>query len=69
LGAEIMASIGALVGHDETGSYREATHLGILPDDLRYKVVFMALIPRDQPLQVSCSISKILILTANGVSS
>jgi hypothetical protein len=55
LGAEIMASIGALVGYDETSHYEEAAHLGILPGvaELEFQAVFMNLIPRDQQPQVS----------------
>jgi hypothetical protein len=43
-----MASIGALVGHDETSRFEEATRLGILPGYGQFQGVFMALIPRDQ---------------------
>jgi len=48
LGAEIMASIGALVGRDETSRFEEATRLGILPGYGQFQGVFMALIPREQ---------------------
>ncbi|KIM72614.1 hypothetical protein PILCRDRAFT_15963, partial [Piloderma croceum F 1598] len=47
LGAEIMASIGALVGHDETSRFEEATRLGILPGYGQFQAVF-TLIPREQ---------------------
>jgi hypothetical protein len=48
-----MASIGALVGRDETGRYEEATQLGILPGYGEFQVVFMSLIPRDHPAEAS----------------
>jgi len=53
LGVEIMASIGALVGHDETSRFEEATRLGILPGYGEFQAVFMAMIPREQAPQVS----------------
>jgi len=43
-----MASIGALVGRDETSRFEEATRLGILPGYGQFQAVFMALIPREQ---------------------
>jgi hypothetical protein len=48
-----MASIGALVGHDETSRFEEATRLGILPGYSEFQAVFMALIPREQQPKVS----------------
>lgn len=51
-----MASIGALVGHDETSRFEEATRLGILPGYGQYQAVFMALIPREQKPNVGYSL-------------
>jgi len=48
LDAEIMASIGAIVGRDETSRFEEATRLGILPGYGQFQAFFMALIPREQ---------------------
>jgi len=49
-----MASIGALVGFDETGRFEEAARLGILPGVVahEFQATFMALILRDQQPQV-----------------
>jgi len=55
LGVEIMASIGALVGHDETSRFEEATRLGILPGYGEFQAVFMAMIPREQAPQLLAS--------------
>jgi hypothetical protein len=51
-----MASIGALVGHDETSRFEEATRLGILPGYGQFQAVFMALIPRKQKPNVGYSL-------------